>query len=160
AQFWAQSGEALFLLRFLIGMAVGIEYPVAGSLLVEFLPRRHRGPRLAMLTILWFAGAALAYIVGNLVMGSGVDQPWRYVLASPAVTGAVLRVIRLGTPESPRWLVGKGRYAEADRVIRKVYGTDFSLENLPEEPADRKTSLVELLRAGYGPRMFFVTVFW
>jgi putative MFS transporter len=160
AQFWVESGETAFFLRFLIGIAVGIEYPVAGSLLVEFMPRKYRGPRLAMLTILWFAGAALSYIVGNLIMNSGVDEPWRYVLASPAIIGVALFLVRLGTPESARWLIGKGRYAEADKVIKQVYGPGFSLENLPEEPASQKTSLIALMRSGYAKRMFFVAVFW
>lgn len=160
AQFWVQSGEMAFLLRFLIGVSVGIEYPVAGSLLVEFMPRKHRGPRLAMLTILWFAGAALSYIVGNLILSNGGPDAWRYVLASPAVIGVVLFLIRIGTPESPRWLISKGRYDEADRVIKQVYGADFSLANLPEEPAARKTSLLQLMREGYGARMLFVATFW
>lgn len=160
AQFWVQSGEMAFLLRFLIGVAVGIEYPVAGSLLVEFMPRKHRGPRLAMLTILWFAGAALSYIVGNLILSNAGPDAWRYVLASPAIIGVALFLVRLGTPESPRWLIGKGRYDEADAVIKKVYGPGFSLENLPEEPAGRKASLMTLLRSGYATRMLFVAVFW
>jgi putative MFS transporter len=160
AQFWVQSGESAFFLRFLIGVAVGIEYPVAGSLLVEFMPRKYRGPRLAMLTILWFGGAALAYIVGNLIMSSGAPDAWRYVLASPALIGLFLLVIRIGTPESARWLISKGRYQEAERVIKKVYGPGFGLENLPEEPANQKTSLLSLLRSGYGTRMLFVAVFW
>lgn len=60
AQYGVDSAAALFVLRFLIGVAVGIEYPVATALLVEFLPKKYRGPRLATLTILWFAGAAFA----------------------------------------------------------------------------------------------------
>lgn len=160
AQFWVGSGELAFALRFLIGVAVGIEYPVAGSLLVEFMPRKHRGPRLAMLTILWFAGAALAYIAGNLILANAGPDAWRWVLASPAVIGIALFLVRLGTPESPRWLIGKGRYAEADAVIKQVYGPDFSLENLPEEPAGRKASLLTLLRSGYAKRMLFVATFW
>lgn len=160
AQFWVQSGEMAFALRFLIGIGVGIEYPVAGSLLVEFLPRKHRGSRLAMLTILWSAGAALAYIAGNLILGSFGPDAWRWVLASPAVIGIALFLVRLGTPESPRWLIGKGRYQEADAVIKQVYGADYSLENLPEEPAARKTSLLAMLRAGYAKRMLFVATFW
>jgi putative MFS transporter len=160
AQFWVQSGESAFFLRFLIGIAVGIEYPVAGSLLVEFMPRKYRGPRLAMLTILWFGGAALSYIVGNLILGSGAADAWRYVLASPAVIGVVLFLLRIGTPESPRWLISKGRYAEAEQVIKQVYGPDFTLENVPEEPASRKTSLLKLMRSGYGTRMLFVATFW
>ena len=160
AQFWADSGLALFILRFIIGIGVGFEYPVAGSLLVEFMPRKHRGPRLAMLTILWFAGAALAYVVGNLILGSGQADAWRLVLASPAVIGVLLLLVRIGTPESPRWLLSKGRNAEAEAVIKKVYGAGFSLRNLPEQPLEKKVSVLDLLHSGYGRRMLFVAVFW
>ncbi|MEM5340603.1 MFS transporter [Paraburkholderia azotifigens] len=160
AQYWAHSGEALFVYRFLVGIGVGIEYPVAGSLLTEFLPRKNRGPLLAALTILWFAGAALAYIAGNIILSHGEADSWRLVLASSAVIGALLFVIRIGTPESPRWLMGKGRQAEAEQIIKKVYGPHFGLHNLPEEQAAKKVTLSSLLRFGYGQRMLFVTVFW
>ncbi|HFQ8051962.1 TPA: MFS transporter [Pseudomonas putida] len=160
AQFWVESALVLFLLRFAIGIAVGIEYPVATSLLVEFLPRKNRGPRLATLTVLWFAGAATAYLAGEAILRHGGDDAWRLVLASAAVIGALLFAIRLGTPESPRWLISKGRSAEADEVIKRVYGQGFSLSNLPEEPKARKLSFLSLLHSGYGKRMLFVTMFW
>ena len=160
AQFWVESALVLFLLRFAIGIAVGIEYPVATSLLVEFLPRKNRGPRLATLTVLWFAGAATAYLAGEAILRHGGDDAWRLVLASAAVIGALLFAIRLGTPESPRWLISKGRSAEADEVIKRVYGQGFSLNNLPEEPKTRKLSFLSLLHSGYGKRMLFVTMFW
>lgn len=160
AQLWLESGLMLFFMRFLIGVGVGIEYPVAGSLLVEFLPKKSRGPRLAALTILWFAGAALAYIVGHLILAHQGDEAWRLVLASPAVLGVLLFLVRIGTPESPRWLISKGRDAEADAVIKQVYGSTFSLKNLPEQPADASISFKSLLHSGYGKRMLFVAVFW
>jgi putative MFS transporter len=148
------------MFRFLIGIGVGMEYPVAGSLLTEFLPRKYRGSRLATLTILWFAGAALSYIVGQLILTHGGPDAWRLVLASPAVIGVLLLLVRLGSPESPRWLVSKGRLDEADRVIRKVYGPAFSLANLPRPPSEAKLSLASLLHSGYGRRMLFVALFW
>ncbi|MEW9679428.1 MFS transporter [Pseudomonas sp. TE50-2] len=160
SQFWVESGLVLFLLRFTLGIAVGIEYPVATSLLVEFLPRKNRGPRLATLTILWFAGAAFAYILGDFLLRQGGDDAWRLVLASPALIGALLFLIRLGTPESPRWLLSKGRASEAEAVIKSVYGDTFSLRNLPEEPEQKKLSFLSLLHSGYGKRMMFVAVFW
>jgi len=160
AQLWVESALVLFLLRFAIGIAVGIEYPVATSLLVEFLPKKNRGPRLATLTVLWFAGAATAYLAGEAILRQGGDDAWRLVLASAAVIGALLFAIRLGTPESPRWLISKGRLAEAEQVIKRVYGNGFSLKNLPEEPKARKLSFLSLLHSGYGKRMLFVTMFW
>lgn len=160
AQLWANSGEQVFFCRLLLGVAIGIEYPVATALLVEFLPRKHRGPRLATLTILWFAGAAFAYLVGELLIHYAGADAWRWVLASAALIGALLFAIRLGTPESARWLLKHGRRAEADAVIAKVYGPSYSCANLPEEPQARSMSWLSLLHSGYGKRMLFVTLFW
>jgi len=157
---WVESGIALFVLRFLVGVGVGLEYPVAGSLLTEFLPQKHRGQRLAGLTILWFAGAALSYMVGNFILARGGDEAWRLVLASSAVLGALLFIVRLRTPESPRWLVSKGRHEEAEHIIKQVYGPSYSLANMPEQAAEQKVSLGDLMRSGYGKRMLFVAVFW
>ncbi|MBK0097310.1 MFS transporter [Erwinia sp. S63] len=160
AQFWVQSGETLFALRFMTGVAVGIEYPVATAFLVEFMPKKSRGPCLATLTILWFAGAATAYLVGEALLNFGGVEAWRYTLASTAVIGALLFIVRMGTPESPRWLISKGRHQEAEAVIRRVYGDSFSLKNLPAQPENNHLSFGSLLHSGYGKRMAFVTIFW
>lgn len=160
AQLWIDTPFALFACRFFLGVAVGIEYPVATALLVEFLPKANRGPRLATLTIMWFAGAATAYIMGNAILSVGGAEGWRLALASTALFGLALFLVRIGTPESPRWLLSKGRRAEADAVIRDVYGKGYSTANLTEEPRREKVSLWGLLKAGYGSRLAFVSLFW
>ncbi|MCU0070157.1 MFS transporter [Pseudomonas koreensis] len=160
SQLWVESAVALFFLRLLLGVAVGIEYPVATSLLVEFMPRKYRGPRLATLTIMWFAGAAMAYVVGETMFKLWGSDAWRLVLASAAIIGAMLFLVRIGTPESPRWLLSKGRAADAEAIIKQVYGNDFSLVNLPEHRMGEKLTIFNLLHSGYGKRMLFVVVFW
>lgn len=160
AQFWVESAWALFAWRLLIGIAVGADYPIATSLLAEFLPRKQRGPLLAAMVLMWFAGAAAAYMVGELLLRVGGDDGWRWVLASALVPGALFLIARSGTPESPRWLLSKGRTAEADAVIKRVYGPDYSIADLPEQVSDKPVSVWSLFHSGYGKRMAFVTLFW
>ncbi|MBF8794133.1 MFS transporter [Pseudomonas monteilii] len=160
AQFWVESAWALFAWRLLIGIAVGADYPIATSLLAEFLPRKHRGPLLAAMVLMWFAGAAVAYLVGELLLRVMGDDGWRWVLASAVVPGALFLIARSGTPESPRWLLNKGRVAEADAVIKKVYGSSYSISDLPEAVSEKPTSVWSLFHSGYGKRMAFITLFW
>ncbi|WP_079227627.1 MFS transporter [Pseudomonas putida] len=160
AQFWVESAWALFAWRLLIGIAVGADYPIATSLLAEFLPRKQRGPLLAAMVLMWFAGAAVAYVVGELLLRVGGDDGWRWVLASALVPGVLFLIARSGTPESPRWLLSKGRTAEADAVIKKVYGPSYSVADLPEQSSGKPVSLWSLFHSGYGKRMAFVTLFW
>ncbi|MGC6083977.1 MFS transporter [Enterobacter hormaechei] len=160
AQVWSDSGMSLAIWRFIIGIGVGIEYPVATAFLVEFLPKTHRAQRLAMLTISWFAGASAAYVAGEVILHLSSNEGWRMVIASTAVLSVALIALRAGTPESPRWLVSLGRREEARGIIKQVYGPDFDLRNLPEQQDGRKLSFGDLLHSGYGKRMFFVSMFW
>lgn len=160
AQLWVDSGWVLFLCRLVAGITVGFEYAAGGSLLTEFLPTKERGPRLAMLTIMWFVGAMLAYIFGNMILKLDIAEAWRWVFASPAVIGLILLLIRIGTPESPRWLISKGRNAEAETIIKQVYGSSFSLKNVPAPEEVKNASFFEIMASGYGKRVFFCSMFW
>ena len=147
----------LIILRLLIGFAVGADYPIATSLLAEFTPSRWRGPLLGAFVTMWFVGAAVAYIVGQFLLV--FDEGWRWMLASAALPGLAIVLLRMGTPESPRWLAKKGRHEEANKVLARVYGPHVTLADLPEE-ADSNVSVGELLKSGYGKRMAFITIFW
>jgi MFS transporter, putative metabolite transport protein len=158
AQFWADDPVWLFVLRLLIGMAVGADYPIATSLLAEFTPRRYRGPLLGGLVVMWFVGAAAAYIVGELLLSIDGDG-WRWMLASATLPATIIVLLRLGTPESPRWLANKGRVEEAEAVLQKVFGPEASIADLPAEEREN-VDIKAILRSGYGGRMLYITVFW
>jgi putative MFS transporter len=53
---------------------------------------------------------------------------WRWLLASAGVPALLVLVLRIGTPESPRWLLGQGRAEEAHRIVRKHFGENVALE--------------------------------
>ncbi|WP_321945321.1 MFS transporter [Paraburkholderia sp. J10-1] len=160
AQFWVTTAWELVILRLLLGVAIGADHPLATSLLAEFLPKKQRGSLLASLVMMWFVGAGAAYIIGEIILRVGGDEAWRWALASAAVPGALFLIMRAGTPESPRWLLSKGRYAEADLVIKRVYGEDWSIQNLPEKQPEKAVSVRSLFHSAYGKRIFFVSVFW
>src|SRR5262249_16915393 len=68
--------------------------------------------------------------------------------------------LRHGTPESPRWLIHKGRVAEAAAVIKRVYGeSGQSLQQLVSH-RDENLGVRALFRSGYGARMLYVSAFW
>jgi MFS transporter, putative metabolite transport protein len=157
AQFFVTDALWLIGLRFLVGTAVGADYPIATSLLAEFTPRKYRGPLLGAFVTMWFFGAAVAYLVGELLLG--VPGGWRWMLASAAVPGVLIVLSRIGTPESPRWLVRKGRVAEAQAVLDKVFGPGASVAELDEE-VHESLRVGALLRSGYGRRLLFITLFW
>ena len=159
-QFWTDSPLVIFLLRFFIGIAIDIDYSAATSLFVEFVPKKYRGSRLAGFTILWFTGAALAYIFGDMIVRASGEHGWRWALASSILIGVLLLLSRINTSESARWLMTKNRNSEAEAIIQKVYGSNYSLANLPETQSNQKMSLGEMLRMGYGKRLAFVSIFW
>jgi putative MFS transporter len=148
----------LLALRFLLGVAIGADYPIATSLLAEFVPVRGRGFLLGALTFAWAAGAVTAFLVGYAMLGLG-DDAWRWMLATPAIFGIATVLLRLGTPESPRWLMSKGRVEEAHEVVRDVYGPDARLDDLPkEEPV--QTDFGKVWRPPYLSRMVFAGLYW
>ncbi|MCY1136965.1 MFS transporter [Actinoplanes sp. Pm04-4] len=144
-------------LRLLIGVAVGADYPIATSLLAEFTPRRWRGKLLGAYVCMWFVGAAAAYVVGQFLLT--FDGGWRWMLASAALPGLIIILLRLGTPESPRWLAKMGRTDEANEVLAQVYGPGVTVADLGEEQT-QNVGVAAMLRSGYGKRMAFITLFW
>lgn len=149
------------LCRFFLGMAIGADYPIATSLLAEFLPKKHRGRLLGATFVVWAIGAAVAYAVGFLLRDAGPDA-WRIMVASPALFAIITLLFRLGTPESPRWLLSRGRRDEADAVIKKVYGRQYGLKDIAsdsEGPA-KQGRFLDIFRNGFWKRTLFVSIFW
>ncbi|QQE79110.1 MFS transporter [Alicyclobacillus sp. SO9] len=156
-QMFITNAPELFTLRLILGIAVGADYPIATSLLAEFAPKKYRGGMLGMQILAWYVGATAAYIVGGILAYYGGMNAWRWMLGSSAVPALVLVFMRWGTPESPRWLMSKGRQKEADKIVKDVFGDHANAHDIVEDTGE--TSFGTVFSKGYLNRILFVGLF-
>jgi len=113
----AYNAVSLMVLRFLAGLGLGGELPVASTLVSEFAPTKNRGRLVVLLESFWAFGSVLAALVGYLVIPS---LGWQAAFLIGALPALYVFVLRQGIPESPRYLLARGRRAEAEAVVARV----------------------------------------
>jgi len=135
AQFFVTSGDGaviqLAIIRFMMGVAIGGEYSIGGPLLSEFSPPKLRGRLLGLTLIAWYVGFMMAFIIGTLLHDAGT--PWRLVIGTSTVLAFVLFIARIGLPESPSWLITKGRREEALAIAHKYVESPQMHNSITEE---------------------------
>jgi putative MFS transporter len=114
----AWSVGALIALRFVVGLGLGAELPIASTLVSEFAPARIRGRIIVILESFWAVGWTAAALIGYFVVPTG-DNGWRWALAIGAVPAVWAIVVRLKLPESVRFLESRGRTVEAEVTVRE-----------------------------------------
>jgi putative MFS transporter len=148
----------LLVLRLLLGFAIGAEYAIGPTMLAEFVPSKGRGRRLCSLVACWYAGFLVAVVVAYGLIAIGLN--WRWILATSALPGLATLVLRQGLPESPRWLLTKGREGEAREVVNKYLGQSyFNDEDLGDESTDKAT-FKELFSPKLRTRTIFTCLFY
>ncbi len=159
----AATGVAiLMLLRFLAGLGLGGELPVASTLMSEFSPVKQRGMLVVLLESFWAYGSVLAALIGYLIVPS---LGWRVAFLIGALPAFYVFVIRRQVPESPRFLVSQGRYQEAKAVVREIEKESGALVStepvlLSPAPAQPRGGLSELFSARYLNRTVALWVMW
>jgi putative MFS transporter len=117
ASAFAPGFGVLLVLRFLTGAAVGGTLPVDYALMAEFLPARSRGRWLVALEGFWAVGTLAVALVAWGLSLAGVAEAWRWIFLATALPACVGFFLRLRLPESPMYLLGAGRGAEARAVV-------------------------------------------
>ena len=154
---------ALLVLRFIVGLGLGSELPVASTYVSEFAPRRIRGRLVVILEAFWAVGWTASAVIGYFVVP--LENGWRWAFAIGAIPAVYALVVRWGLPESVRWLEANGRLAEADAAVRRFETPDARDEPVAEAPpAPRRTArrgtLADLFRGGLAPRTFALWSVW
>jgi len=126
AQYFVTTPTQLLVLRLLLGLILGADYVVSKSLVTEYSPRRYRGRLLSVLAAAWAAGYVGAYLAGFAMRDIGPDA-WRIMLAASGVPALLILPFRLIVPESPMWLMKRGRREQALAIIHRKFGPDVAL---------------------------------
>jgi len=156
----AGSLGSLLGLRFLVGLGLGGELPVASTLVSEFSPARLRGLMIVLLESFWAYGAVLAALISYLVIPS---LGWRAAFLVGAVPALYVLILRRGIPESPRYLASKGRLVEAEAVVSQVEGGNGSATPPPSASAtavEERPRWSELWRPPFARRTAMLWILW
>lgn len=155
--FFVQDAWQMFVLGLVLGLAVGADYAIGSPLIAEFAPRNVRGQLTSTLQIAWNVGYVVAFLVGYLVTVAN-PEAWRWVLVSAAVPAILCLIARHGLPESPRWLMSKGRVEEASAVLARL-GWTLDSDDFTSESTEQ-VRLSSLFAPGQLGRTVFVCAFW
>lgn len=156
---------SLFVFRFLQGIGLGGEVPVAASYISEWSKAKGRGRFFFLYEMLFNVGLVVVALLGYLLVPS---LGWQSMLIIGAIPAIVVPIFLSRFPESPRWLAAHGRGEEAGSILSRVEKIVSKNGQRPlPEPAvavqlveERATNWGELFKGIYAKRTPLVWLLW
>jgi putative MFS transporter len=136
----SQDMTQMSIYRLLTGIGIGSEIAISSAYIGELSPKSKRGKYTSIVIVLGWIGLASSGPISLVLIQqeqiAGVDG-WRIVLAIPGIAALVSLILRVQMPESPRWLLSKGRFEDVNSVLSAL-----RIEPL-ERRVDKPSHLVE-----------------
>ena len=129
---FSPTAKIMVICRFFLGLAVGGAATIVPVYLAELAPAEHCGRIVAQGKLMIVTGQLFAFTFNTIIgvsMG-GAEHVWQYMLSIAAIPAVVLFFGIQICPESPRWLVVKGRSDEALAVLKKAREEDRAVREL------------------------------
>jgi len=152
---FAMNYEVLLASRFIVGIGLGGEFTIGIAMLSEMVATRHRGSLVATLNIgSGGVGNFLSYGLFFLLLGplapslGGDGTVWRWTFVFLAVPALLIVAFRRKLPESPRYLLSKGRVQDANQVLAIL--TSESL-NAPTQVVDGPLTAADIPQRQVAP---------
>jgi len=126
----AASTVVLFsLARLLGGLAIGLASVLTPVYIAEISPPKNRGTLVSLNQLAIVIGILVAFLVSWQLSRIGTNS-WRWMLAVAAIPSIAFLVGLLAIPESPRWLLSKGRHREGERILARIFGAKEAEEQV------------------------------
>jgi putative MFS transporter len=171
AMAFSSSATGILLWRIVAGIGIGVELVTIDAYIAELVPKEMRGRAFAFNQVVQFCAVPAVALVAWLLVPlrpMGMDG-WRWVVLIGAAGALFVWIIRRGVPESPRWLIARGRLEEADRVVaameERVASEGGKLLPIPvvlegeARGGEAKASVADILRAPFLGRTIMLVVF-
>ena len=139
---WNFLSFALF--RFLTGLGIGGEYAAINSAVDELIPGKVRGTVDLIVNATFWVGAAVGSLASLLLLKGGFMSPnvgWRVAFGVGAVLGLGVLFLRLSVPESPRWLMLRGKEDDANKVVCDIEAKVSKAKGDLPKPEGKKLKL-------------------
>jgi len=140
-QGFAHDHSLFVIARLMGGMAVGAASVLSPAYISEVAPASVRGRLTTLQQIMIIIGLTIAFVVNYFLAQSAGEstasywtgiEAWRWMYLMQAVPAVIFLVALFFIPESPRYLVSKGRDEKALQVLTSLYGSDVARAKLDE----------------------------
>ena len=137
---YAPNITVLTVMRVVIGFAIGITSYVVPMYISEISPARVRGALVTLNQLMITIGILISYIADYLLSNDARPESWRWMFLVGFIPAVVLLAGMFFLPETPRWLIGKGRWEEGKKVLAKVEDADMIDQTMEDLRADIRLS--------------------
>src|SRR4051812_30660853 len=151
--------------RIITGMGIGADLAIVNTFIGEVAPRRPRAKFTSLIFVMSALGALLGIWLGLVLTtkaapwptglsfaqaGPGFENGWRWMYGVGAVLALIAVLLRIELPESPRWLIGRGRVEEADAVVTGMERVAARHGALPEPRFARESEVAPEVDSAHG----------
>jgi MFS transporter, putative metabolite transport protein len=164
----ANGPTMLFVGQLIVGVGVGIDFPVSSSYISEISPKRDRDRMMVATIACQSIGMLLAAAITLVLLSRGSAQSWRFFLWSEGLVALLFFVSRFSAPESPHWLMSRGRFTEAAQAFIRIVPEQRDAvlqitgdhEKLGASIPQVKAGMATLFSPRYRARTALVTIPW
>jgi putative MFS transporter len=154
--------------RLLTGIGLGVEMVTIHSYVAELVPKEMRGRAFIVTQVIPSCAVPMVALMSWWLLPLqpfGIDG-WRWVVFASAAGAVVVWVIRLGIPESPRWLVMHGHVDAAEKLMRKLekqvereYGKPLPAPAVSSQQVHAERHFTDIIKPPYLKRTIMMSLF-